>query len=429
MVVRLRTKTILIGIGIFLLAIGSSTAVNGIYFVREYFDARKSETFVIAQSLKSQLDRILKMRIPLEQLEGFEVMCTEVVENFKFLSYAMVLDPQGKVLFRSDPRKGSGSIGDAVPPATPGSRQKTVRLFSMNGQAYYDFQLPVLGSHDEPVATIRIGFPRSFILNKALSLISYSAITATVFLLMGALLIFTLFDLWVTKPVENLMRSIENVRKGTWSTEKLADIKSSDELGQLAKAFREMMEDLQQTTVSRDFLDNIIESMLNSLIITDAEFRIRSVNRETTRMLGYSENELVGAPFTKIHVHPDASRDRHVHDAPPMETVKAHETSYRSKDGKEIPVLFSCSKIQTRDGEIEGYVCVAQDISEVSMLRGLLPICMVCKKIRDDQGYWNRIETYIRKHSKARFSHGICPDCAKERYPEIDLDFDELSES
>jgi hypothetical protein len=54
---------------------------------------------------------------------------------------------------------------------------------------------------------------------------------------------------------------------------------------------------------------------------------------------------------------------------------------------------------------------------------------MVCKKIRDDQGYWNRIETYIRKHSKARFSHGICPDCAKERYPEIDLDFDELSES
>jgi hypothetical protein len=58
-------------------------------------------------------------------------------------------------------------------------------------------------------------------------------------------------------------------------------------------------------------------------------------------------------------------------------------------------------------------------LSQINMLSGLLPICASCKKIRDDQGYWNQIEDYIMQHSNADFSHGICPDCAKKLYPEI----------
>ena len=60
-------------------------------------------------------------------------------------------------------------------------------------------------------------------------------------------------------------------------------------------------------------------------------------------------------------------------------------------------------------------------LSEVKTLRGLLPICCNCKKIRDDNGYWNRIESYIQSHSEAEFSHGICPDCLKELYPGLKL--------
>ena len=56
-------------------------------------------------------------------------------------------------------------------------------------------------------------------------------------------------------------------------------------------------------------------------------------------------------------------------------------------------------------------------ISEVKTLRGFLPICCICKNIRDDQGYWNQIESYIRDHSEAEFTHGICPECAKKHYP------------
>jgi len=57
-------------------------------------------------------------------------------------------------------------------------------------------------------------------------------------------------------------------------------------------------------------------------------------------------------------------------------------------------------------------------LTQVKTLSGLLPICSGCKKIRDDQGYWNRIETFISKHSDAQFSHGICPDCTKKYFPD-----------
>ena len=58
-----------------------------------------------------------------------------------------------------------------------------------------------------------------------------------------------------------------------------------------------------------------------------------------------------------------------------------------------------------------------EDITELIELRGLLPICAKCKKIRDDEGYWVKIEKYIHDRTDARFTHSICPECSKELYP------------
>ncbi|RLB41082.1 MAG: hypothetical protein DRH12_09005 [Deltaproteobacteria bacterium] len=64
----------------------------------------------------------------------------------------------------------------------------------------------------------------------------------------------------------------------------------------------------------------------------------------------------------------------------------------------------------------EKVVELRQAIAQIKTLRGLLPICARCKKIRDDKGYWSQIEEYISQHSEAEFSHSICPDCARELY-------------
>lgn len=58
-------------------------------------------------------------------------------------------------------------------------------------------------------------------------------------------------------------------------------------------------------------------------------------------------------------------------------------------------------------------------LDEIRTLQGILPICASCKKIRDDKGYWNQIESYISKHSQAVFSHGLCPDCAEKVFEEV----------
>ena len=62
---------------------------------------------------------------------------------------------------------------------------------------------------------------------------------------------------------------------------------------------------------------------------------------------------------------------------------------------------------------------LAKELAEIKMLRGLVPICMHCKNMRDDKGYWNRLEKYIEDRSDVTFSHGICPDCLKKYYPEL----------
>jgi hypothetical protein len=58
-------------------------------------------------------------------------------------------------------------------------------------------------------------------------------------------------------------------------------------------------------------------------------------------------------------------------------------------------------------------------LKDVQVLSGLIPICVNCKKIRDDEGFWQQVEDFIRERSGAEFSHGLCPDCAKQLYPEV----------
>lgn len=78
---------------------------------------------------------------------------------------------------------------------------------------------------------------------------------------------------------------------------------------------------------------------------------------------------------------------------------------------------FRVQRLQTRARELEAGIREA--MSNIRVLRGLFPICASCKKIRDDQGYWKQIESYIHEHSEAEFSHSICPECMKRLYPDF----------
>jgi AmiR/NasT family two-component response regulator len=114
-------------------------------------------------------------------------------------------------------------------------------------------------------------------------------------------------------------------------------------------------------------------------------------------------------------------------------------SAYEAPDSANIAGAAGVSAYLTkppRPGELERAIIIAlarhadmlelrrlnkeleQALNKVKVLSGMLPICASCKKIRDDKGYWQQIELYIRDHSEAEFSHGICPECVKKLYPE-----------
>ena len=101
----------------------------------------------------------------------------------------------------------------------------------------------------------------------------------------------------------------------------------------------------------------------------------------------------------------------------------AHTEGSRAKgkiefiSGQEMSILVSASPFEYKQQRYA--VIIIEDISMISELQGLIPICASCKKIRDDKGYWNRVEKYIEDHSEAEFTHDICPECSMEMYAEM----------
>ena len=97
-----------------------------------------------------------------------------------------------------------------------------------------------------------------------------------------------------------------------------------------------------------------------------------------------------------------------------------HVGELRSRVAVGIRLLEAEDKIIKYAREIEAKNNDLKNaLAEIKTLRGFIPICSNCKKIRDDEGYWQQIEQYIQQRSDAEFSHGICPECIKILYPDI----------
>jgi len=184
------------------------------------------------------------------------------------------------------------------------------------------------------------------------------------------------------------------------------------------------------------------QSAKDGIITADKSGKITFCNTAANKMFGYRENDLIGQSISILM--PQRFRKAHEKGIARVaasgkarlinETVELYGIT---KDGSEFPVELSLSN--WKSGNHTFYAGIIRDISErkqhererealidnlkrslgkVRKLSGLLPICASCKKIRDDKGYWNQIESYLSDHSEVEFSHGICPECTKELYPD-----------
>ena len=103
--------------------------------------------------------------------------------------------------------------------------------------------------------------------------------------------------------------------------------------------------------------------------------------------------------------------------------VDVHGKTIRDEGGKAVRMVGTDTDVTVRKGVEEDRERLIAELQEalnnVRTLRGLLPICAHCKKIRDDRNYWKEVESYVEDHTHARFTHGICPDCSKKLYGEF----------
>ncbi len=186
--------------------------------------------------------------------------------------------------------------------------------------------------------------------------------------------------------------------------------------------------------------------------ITDYIFTVRIENgqpRDTVHgsaceaVTGYSADEFHKDPYLWIRMVPEEDRNI-IRDqiARILSKQKPDPIEHRivRKDAVVRWVRNTAVPNFDRDGNLISYDGLIRDItdikeaefkreelvrdlqsalSKVKQLSGLLPICAACKKIRNDQGYWQQIEAYIHEHSDAEFSHSICPECFKRLYPEL----------
>jgi PAS domain S-box-containing protein len=191
-------------------------------------------------------------------------------------------------------------------------------------------------------------------------------------------------------------------------------------------------------------LSRAVEQSPASIVITDPAGNIEYVNPKFMQVTGYTLAEALGNNpriLKSGEKSPEAYRELWQTIA---EGKEWHgEFHNRKKNGELYWESASISPIRDPDGRVTHYVAVKEDITarkqteaerdqlirdlqnalaNVKSLSGLLPICAGCKKIRDDKGYWNQVEGYIQKHSEARFSHGMCPDCMKKWYPNLEQD-------
>jgi PAS domain S-box-containing protein len=182
----------------------------------------------------------------------------------------------------------------------------------------------------------------------------------------------------------------------------------------------------------------LFETAQDGILILDANTgKITDVNPFLTDILGYSSAEIVGKRLWELGVFKDIRENRMAFTE--LQTkgyIRYEDLPLRTKDGRSINVEF-VSNVYPVCGE-KVIQCNIRDITrrrlaeearekligelkdaleKIKKLSGLLPICASCKNIRDDEGYWQRIEQYISEHSEANFTHGICPECIKKLYP------------
>jgi len=174
----------------------------------------------------------------------------------------------------------------------------------------------------------------------------------------------------------------------------------------------------------------VVKDSIDAITIQDFQGNILAWNRGAEKMYGYTESEALEMNMEQI-VPQDKKNEylQYLEKISSGDIIESFETQRISKNGQVFDIWLVITCLKDDSGNIHSIATTERDITpikneprskeEIKILRGFLYICASCKNIRDDEGYWKQIESYIRDHSEAEFSHGVCPKCMEKLYPDF----------
>ena len=189
-----------------------------------------------------------------------------------------------------------------------------------------------------------------------------------------------------------------------------------------------------------NFLGSITKQTTDAIFATDLDFNITYSNPASSLLYKYTHKEFLKMNIQKIiignFIHENKEEMLNITKS---EGFWEHEEEHRMKNLLEfhahikISPLFNSNKLNSfifiirditerkeKEAEREKLILeLSNALNKIKTLEGLIPICAGCKKIRTEEGYWEEVEIYVRNHTKADFTHGLCPACTKDIYPEI----------
>jgi PAS domain S-box-containing protein len=285
--------------------------------------------------------------------------------------YAAVLDAHGRVLGHSNVAEAGKIYRDAETAAAIRSGRMVARAAVLKGRRVLELTFPVYddsktnadddfllsdargSSKGALVGLLRVGVPlekptatESLIVGRIFrAVVGLGGIT-------GILLFF--FMRRLLAPVALLAAATAKIRAGDYGG--CVPVTTDDEIGALARSFNDMSLELGRTTISKDFFNDILDSIQDQVIVTDAAGLIVLVNPAVIRLLGYSKDDLIGRHADILLASPDVSITTASYNAAAQFIAKSKEA---------VPVLFSSSVIVADDGRVTGYIGTAKDVSDL----------------------------------------------------------------
>lgn len=300
----LRAKILLITISLTLMGLGSVLAISTYLFSKAYKSSMESRSIAIAQSLRVQLDRILQLGIKLDGIAGFDKQCQGAVETYQGIEFSMVVSNDGKVLFSSsDEQRGKELQSVELLEAVQSQSTASVR-YVLGKQAGYGSIIPIFAPDKIFVGSVVVGISDESI-SKTLAELRNGVLGVGLLALAGGVLVLVIaLTHFISRPLGTLVASINGIRADTTNLGHRVAIDSSDELGVLAQAFNGLMQNLQETTVSKTALEdaykeleryrNHLEELVRerTVALTLAKETAESANRAKTIFLANMSHEL-----------------------------------------------------------------------------------------------------------------------------------------